>query len=75
MARKRAHELTAELATEAYKNHKPLIEVLMKNDEVAASLNADVLAEIADPFKYVGQSRDIVQEVYRQLHGRKTLKV
>ncbi len=74
MTRSEAHDLVGELATYAWKNEIPFVEVLMENEEVTGRIDEARLREITDPLKYLGDSERVVKTVYDRLHGKKTLR-
>ena len=73
MTRGQAHDLMGELATHAWDNKIPFVEVLLKNKEVTSRLDEKTIMEITDPLKYVGQSKEIINLVYNKYHKKKTL--
>ncbi len=73
LTRKYAHDLMGKLATEAYKEGKPFIDVLLKNEEVTDVLDKDTLKEITDPFTYIGQSKEIIEAVKNSCYRKNTL--
>lgn len=73
MTRECAHDLTAQLATKAYDERRPFVDVLLKYDEVTSRLPESVLRKITDPVSYIGQSKEIVRKVFEMYHGKRTL--
>jgi adenylosuccinate lyase len=73
MTRSEAHDLMGKLATTAYENKTPFVEVLLENKEVTSRLSEEVIKEITAPLKYIGESKTIVQTVFDKHHGKKTL--
>lgn len=73
MPRSEAHNLIAELATEAWKTKTQFFDVLKKNDKVANRIDETTLIEITDPFKFLGESEKIVNTVFERFHKKKTL--
>jgi len=73
MTRGEAHDLMGELATHAWDNRIPFVEVLLKNKEVTSRLKEPIIKNITDPLKYIGQSKEIIDIVYKKYHGKKTL--
>lgn len=73
MARSQAHDLLGELATKAWNNGIPFIDVLLENEEITSRLDEKTLREITDPNKYIGESIKIINDVYNAYHGKKTL--
>jgi adenylosuccinate lyase len=74
MARSDAHNLLGELATKSYQQKIPFLGVLLANEEVTSRIDKETLAEITDPLKYIGQSKEIIKTVYGKYHGKRTLK-
>jgi adenylosuccinate lyase len=62
-----------ELATKAWNEKKPFIEIILQNKEVTDRLTKEVILEMADPKKYIGQSKEIVKAVYDKYHEKRTL--
>ncbi|MCD6495971.1 MAG: hypothetical protein J7K54_01745 [Candidatus Aenigmarchaeota archaeon] len=75
MTREYAHDLMGRLATEAYTKGEQFIDVLLRNEEVMDRLDKETLKEITDPFTYIGQSREIIQEVFSKHYMKKTLRL
>jgi adenylosuccinate lyase len=73
MPRSKAHDLVAELATEAYTGRKPFVGVLLQSNEITSRLSESDIREAADPLTYLGESKKIVELVYDSFHGKKTL--
>ncbi len=73
MTRSEAHNLTASLATTAYEQRRPFIDVLLESDEVTARLSEETLREISDPLGYIGQSKEIVRKAKDRFYQRRTL--
>jgi argininosuccinate lyase len=72
MSRSGAHDLTAELATQAWDSQTPFIDVLLGNKEVTSRLDGDTLRRITDPLQYVGQSREIIESVASKHYKKRT---
>ncbi len=73
LSRSQAHDLMGELATKAWNEKKPFIEIILQNKEVTDRLTKEVILEMADPKKYIGQSKEIVKAVYDKYHEKRTL--
>jgi len=73
LPRSKAHDLMGELATYAWETKTPFVNVLLKNNEVTSRLNSNIIKEITDPLKYVGESKNIVTTVFKKYHQIKTL--
>ncbi|MBN1503067.1 hypothetical protein JW930_05975 [Candidatus Woesearchaeota archaeon] len=73
MVRSEAHNLTARLATEAYEQRRPYIEVLLECEEVTSRIDEQTLRKITDPSQYVGESQRIIQTVFNKYYQVKTL--
>ncbi len=74
MTREYAHDLVAKLATEAYDAKRPFVEIVLENKEITDLLPEDTLRNITDPIQYIGQSKEIIGDVYANYHGKKTFK-
>ena len=72
MSRHAAHDLLGKLAKQAYDDRAPFFEVLERNLEIACRVDPNIIRQITNPIKYIGQSREIIQRNYDDLHGRKT---
>ncbi len=72
MPRSEAHDLIGQLATQAYSNKKMFVDVLLKNEEICNRIPKEDILKMADPFTYIGQSREIIHDVYDAYHGKKT---
>ena len=66
--------LVAELATKAWNEKLQFIDVLFENGAVASRVSIETLNELTDPLKYIGQSKEIIQEVARLYHKKKTFE-
>ncbi|MFA7708901.1 MAG: hypothetical protein WCX82_02085, partial [archaeon] len=73
LSRSQAHDLMGELATKAWNEKKQFVEILLQNKEVTERLSKETILELADPKKYIGQSKEIVKAVYDKFHGKRTL--
>jgi adenylosuccinate lyase len=74
MTREEAHNLTAEIATRAYKIKRPFVDELLDSEEITSRLDESTIREISDPVRYIGQSKEIVRKVFDNYHGQKTLE-
>jgi adenylosuccinate lyase len=70
MTRSEAHDLMGKLATEAWEEKIPFFEKLKTNEAVTSRLSLDILKEITDPLKYIGQSKEIIRTVYEKYHNK-----
>ncbi|MBR9682049.1 MAG: hypothetical protein GOV02_00020 [Candidatus Aenigmarchaeota archaeon] len=73
MTRKDAHDLTGKLAIEAYDEEIDFVDILLQNEEITKRIPNDVLHEITNPMKYIGQSKEIIETVYKKYHGKQTI--
>ncbi|MBW2091557.1 MAG: hypothetical protein JRI34_05470 [Deltaproteobacteria bacterium] len=73
MTREEAHDLMGELATAAYNEKRPFLEILLKDSRVTERLDSNTLRKITDPFEYTGQSKEIIQAVAEAYYQKKTL--
>ncbi|MBU4300641.1 MAG: lyase family protein [Nanoarchaeota archaeon] len=64
-----AHDLMGELSTKVKAEKKPFVEILLGCDDVTSRLDENVIREISDPLKYVGQSKKVIEIVYQKYHG------
>ena len=72
MTRSEAHDLMGELAADAWENKKQFIDVLLQNEAVNSRLDESMLREIADPLKYIGESKKIIRSVESMYYRKKT---
>ncbi|NIM46949.1 MAG: hypothetical protein GTN40_02200 [Candidatus Aenigmarchaeota archaeon] len=75
MPRSEAHNLMGKLATKAWRNKVPFIEVLLENKKVTSRIDEKVLRNLTDPQRYIGQSKEIVTTVFNKYYEKKTLEV
>jgi adenylosuccinate lyase len=73
MTRKQADELAARLATEAYDAKRFFADVCMSDEEISSRFDKELIRYITNPFEYVGQSKEIVREVFNKYHGNRAL--
>ncbi len=73
MTRSEAHDLMGALATYAWNNKIPFVNVLLESDEVTSRLSNDTIVQITNPTKYIGQSKEIVKMVFDKYHLQKSL--
>ncbi|MCK5025019.1 MAG: hypothetical protein KAS15_00400, partial [Nanoarchaeota archaeon] len=72
MTRSEAHDLMGELAADAWGNKKQFIDVLLQNKAVTSRLDESILREIADPLKYIGESKRIIKSIKSMYYHKKT---
>jgi len=72
MTRSEAHDLMGELAADAWENKKQFIDVLLQNKAVTSKLDESTLREIADPLKYIGESKKIIKSIKSMYYHKKT---
>ena len=75
MARSEAHNLVGQIATTAWQERIPFVELLLKNGEVSRRLSEKTLREITDPIRYIGQSKEVIRTVADKCYQRKTLEI
>ncbi len=73
MPRKEAHDLVAALAAQAYSRNTLFREVLVNNQQIRERFSDEIIAKITNPEEYIGQSREIMEAVFRKYHRRKSL--
>jgi adenylosuccinate lyase len=73
MARDEAHDLAAKLATEAYDRKRNFTDVVLASPEVTSRLSRETIVDITDPIKYLGQTEEIMDMVFKKYHGKRTL--
>ena len=62
IGRQRAHDVVYEAAQEAATSGEPFASILARDEDVAARLGADRLAELLDPTRYTGDSARQAEE-------------
>ncbi len=73
LSRSEAHDLLGKLATDAWKNKRQFVDVLLDAPEITSRLPEDVIRDISDPLKYIGESKRIVQLVANKYYMKTTL--
>jgi adenylosuccinate lyase len=73
MPRSEAHDLIGRLATQAYDSKTLFRDVVLDCPEINSRLDRDTIIQITDPTNYIGNSREIIENVYAKYHGKKTL--
>ncbi len=63
LSRQEAHEIIRESSMKARAEDRPLLEVLLEDDDVMESTTKEELKEVFKPEKYVGRSKEIIEEV------------
>ena len=72
MSRREAHDLMAQLAAKAYNEKRPFYDILLRDLCVTTRIDIKTLIGITDASAYIGQSREIIERNFRDLHGRTT---
>ncbi|PID43143.1 MAG: adenylosuccinate lyase [Proteobacteria bacterium] len=62
-----AHHLVYEISLEALAQDRPLVELLMENEHVAAICSREELETALDPNNYLGQSGAVVDLMYEEI--------
>jgi adenylosuccinate lyase len=73
MPRKEAHDLVAALAAEAYSKNIDFKDVLMNNRQIRERFSDEIIMKITNPEEYIGQSKEIMETVFRKYHKRRSL--
>ena len=66
MGRQRAHELIRRLSMRAIEENRSLFDVLLEEKEVLDKISKDELESLLNPLTYLGDSREIAEEVFRR---------
>lgn len=74
MIRSEAHDLMGKLATYAWENKIPFVDVVLKNEQVSGMLDEQTIRSITDPLQYIGESKRIIMIVADKYHKKKTLE-
>ena len=67
IGKQHAHELVNKIAVDSFRNGKNFEEELKKNSVVASELGGDVIHDLLDPMKYIGDCPEIARRVARDL--------
>ncbi|KAH8800511.1 L-Aspartase-like protein [Xylogone sp. PMI_703] len=63
LGRQRAHDLVYDISQQVIVSGQPLLDLLVKNEEVSSFLSREALANLLDPAKYIGLSGEMVDHV------------
>jgi 3-carboxy-cis,cis-muconate cycloisomerase len=63
LGRQRAHDLVYDIGRQASTSGRPLLDLLVENEEISSFLDRVALANLLDPAKYVGLSGKMVDRV------------
>jgi 3-carboxy-cis,cis-muconate cycloisomerase len=63
LGRQRAHDLVYDICRQAIATHRPLLDLLHENAEIAAQVSRDELARLVDPGHYLGLCGEMVDRV------------
>lgn len=72
MVRSEAHDLLGTLATKAWDEKVPFVEVLLREPTVMSRLSEATVRALTDPFAYIGHSKEIIKLVRERWYQRKT---
>ncbi|MBS3081371.1 hypothetical protein J4416_00350 [Candidatus Pacearchaeota archaeon] len=73
LGRSVAHDLVGSLATQAWNEHIPFIDVLLSNIEVTSRIPEAQLRTLANPLEYSGESKRIIKAVKDAYYQKPTL--
>jgi 3-carboxy-cis,cis-muconate cycloisomerase len=65
LGRQRAHDLVYDISRQVSVSGRPLLDLLVENEEIASSLDRATLAKLLDPAGYLGLSGEMVDRVLR----------
>jgi len=68
MKRNVAYEIIKDIAIRCYEEDKDFIEELYKNDEIRNRISKEELKELVNPYKYIGKSKEIVENVLSEIN-------
>ena len=74
LSRSQAHDLTAQIATQAWEKQVPFIELLLQNQEITNRIDEKTLRSITNPLAYIGESKAIIDRVVAAYCGKKTFE-
>jgi 3-carboxy-cis,cis-muconate cycloisomerase len=63
LGKERAHDLVYDICREAIRAKRPLLDLLVENNEITKHLNRAELAKLCDPANYLGQAGVMVDRV------------
>ncbi|MBI4019934.1 MAG: hypothetical protein HY367_01265 [Candidatus Aenigmarchaeota archaeon] len=75
MGKKEAHDLAGRLASQAYDSRRWFADICLESPEIRERFDEEVIRAIADPFTYIGQSKEEMQRVAELYHGKKTFNL
>jgi 3-carboxy-cis,cis-muconate cycloisomerase len=67
LGRQRAHDLVYDISRQASVSGRPLLDLLVENEEISASLDRQALAKLLDPAEYLGLAGAMVDRVLERL--------
>jgi len=67
LGRQRAHDLVYDISRQASVSGQSLLDLLVENKEIAASLDRAALAKLLDPAEYLGLAGEMVDRVLERL--------
>jgi 3-carboxy-cis,cis-muconate cycloisomerase len=67
LGRQRAHDLVYDISRQASVSGRPLLDLLVENEEIGDSLDRAALAKLLDPAEYLGLSGAMVDRVLERL--------
>ncbi|MBN1645506.1 hypothetical protein JW868_00535 [Candidatus Woesearchaeota archaeon] len=73
MGRKEAHDIMGDLSGEGVQAGIPFIDAIRTKPEILDRIPENKLVALTDPFQYIGQSKEIIDKVYDDCHGKATL--
>jgi 3-carboxy-cis,cis-muconate cycloisomerase len=69
LGREYAHDLVYDICRVAIRDNRPLLDLLVENEEVSRHLDRAALASLCDPANYLGLSGEMVDRVLRRRAG------
>jgi 3-carboxy-cis,cis-muconate cycloisomerase len=69
LGREYAHDLVYDICRVAIRDNRPLLDLLVENEEISRHLDRAALASLCDPANYLGLSGEMVDRVLRRRAG------
>ncbi len=72
LPRSEAHDLTARLATEAWKSKAQFVNIVLLEPAITSRMDEATIRQITNPLQYVGESKRIIELVAEKYYQKKT---
>ncbi|VVB81275.1 Argininosuccinate lyase [uncultured archaeon] len=75
LTRKEADVLVGRLATAAYESKRQFADVLLEEPEITLRISSEDIKTLTDPFRFIGQSKEIIREIASRYHHQRTFEI